>query len=110
MSNPKKHPQAKPADESTPEAPPPAPVADEDKPSQLFVLHRQRALHRDAGSVLDMSSAKRAKTQKKNKTDELAREDNLSVEARTILQETAKTFIEACFNRKTYLHAIHIPL
>ena len=29
-----------------------------------------------------------------------ARGDNLSIEARTILQGLAKTFLESCFNRK----------
>lgn len=96
MSNPKKQTKARPAGEDAAEAS----AADEQKGSRSFVLHRQRALHADAGSVLDMSSAKRAKIQKKNKTDELAREDNLSMEARTVLQGIARTFIEACFNRR----------
>ncbi|KAI0073615.1 timeless-domain-containing protein [Panus rudis PR-1116 ss-1] len=66
--------------------------------SRGFVLHRQRALHENAGAILDMSSAKRAKAQKNKKVDELAREDNLSLEAKTILQGLAKTFLESCFN------------
>ncbi|KAK7682773.1 hypothetical protein QCA50_014156 [Cerrena zonata] len=96
MSNPKK--QTKPKAQAPDEDATEAPTADGDKSAPLFVLHRQRALHRDAGSVLDMSSAKRAKIQKKNKTDELGREDNLSSEARSIIQGIARTFIEACFN------------
>ncbi|CAL1710038.1 unnamed protein product [Somion occarium] len=91
MSNPKK--QANNAEDAG------APGAGESSgSSQSFVLHRQRAIHRDAGSILDMSSAKRAKIQKNKKIDELGREDNLSLEARITLQGLAKSFLEACFN------------
>ena len=33
--------------------------------------------------------------------DELGREDNLSVEAKLILQNLARAFIEGCFNRES---------
>jgi replication fork protection complex subunit Tof1/Swi1 len=65
--------------------------------SQSFVLHRQQAINRDPGSIMDLN--KRQKTKKGNKTDELAREDNLSLEARVVLQALAKEFIGSCFNR-----------
>jgi replication fork protection complex subunit Tof1/Swi1 len=49
-----------------------------------------------------MDMAKQQKTKKSNKVDELAREDNLSMEARVILQNLAIEFVEACFNRRFY--------
>lgn len=66
--------------------------------SRSFVLHRQQAINREAGSIMDM--AKQQKTKKSNMVDELAREDNLSMEARVILQNLAIEFVEACFNRR----------
>ncbi|KAI0703047.1 timeless protein-domain-containing protein [Cytidiella melzeri] len=63
--------------------------------SPAFVLHRQRALHREAGSMLD--AGKRTKLPKV-KVDELARDDNLSLESRLILQNAARTFLETAFN------------
>jgi replication fork protection complex subunit Tof1/Swi1 len=62
------------------------------------VLHRQQAIHGEAGSIMDMT--KRQKTKKINKIDELTIEDNLSMEARVILQNLATEFVESCFNRK----------
>ncbi|KAI4520868.1 timeless-domain-containing protein [Schizophyllum commune Loenen D] len=63
--------------------------------SSHFVLHQQQALHKDASSILDMKK----KAKKKGMTvDELAREENLSVEARNILQKFAAEFVENCFN------------
>ncbi|TFK32404.1 timeless protein-domain-containing protein [Crucibulum laeve] len=64
--------------------------------SKSFVLHRQQAITRESGSIMDMT--KRQKSKKGNTVDELAREDNLSMEARVILQNLATEFIEACFN------------
>ncbi|KZT08354.1 timeless-domain-containing protein [Laetiporus sulphureus 93-53] len=64
--------------------------------SQTYVLHRQQAINRDAGSILDL--AKRHRSQKGPKADELAHDDNLTVEAKSILQNLARTFVEACFN------------
>ncbi|TFY67030.1 hypothetical protein EVJ58_g1892 [Rhodofomes roseus] len=88
--NPKKA-QAKTDEEQTPEAEPePA------ESSQTLVLHRQQALNQDSGSIVDR--LKRQKKQKIKKTDELAREDNLSVDAKFILQNFARILIEACFN------------
>lgn len=42
---------------------------------------------------------KKQKAKKTKKTDELAREDNLSLEARQILQDFARSFVQSCFNR-----------
>ncbi|KAI5121938.1 hypothetical protein M0805_000267 [Coniferiporia weirii] len=64
--------------------------------SQTVVLHRQQALNKDAGSILDIKKRKQFK--KINKVDELGLEDNLDSGARNILRSTAKTFVEACFN------------
>lgn len=77
-----------------PAAPPEASTS-----AQAFVLHRQQALRHEAGSMLDKSSGKRARAQKVKKVDELGREENLSLESKTILQRLAKTFLESCFNR-----------
>jgi replication fork protection complex subunit Tof1/Swi1 len=66
-------------------------------PSQALVFHRQRALDREAGGIID--SNKRQKGKKANKIDELTREDNLSVEARGVLQNLATEFVQSCFNR-----------
>lgn len=65
--------------------------------SQTLVLHRQQALSKDSGVIIDL--LKRRKKQKGKKVDELGREDNLSVEAKLILQNLARAFIEGCFNR-----------
>ncbi|KAL1742157.1 timeless protein-domain-containing protein [Schizophyllum fasciatum] len=63
--------------------------------SSHLVLHQQQALHKDASSILDMKK----KHKKKGLTvDELAHEENLSVEARNILQKFAAEFVENCFN------------
>ncbi|KDQ56583.1 hypothetical protein JAAARDRAFT_79123 [Jaapia argillacea MUCL 33604] len=64
--------------------------------SQTLVLHRQQAINGEAGGILDL--LKRQKAQKGKKIDELGREDNLSVEARVILQNLAQSFIQSCFN------------
>ncbi|THH29094.1 hypothetical protein EUX98_g5095 [Antrodiella citrinella] len=65
---------------------------------QMLLLHRQQAISRDAGSLLDMTASKKSKAQKTKKIDELGREDNLSLEARITLQNVATKFIESCFN------------
>ncbi|OCH87501.1 timeless-domain-containing protein [Obba rivulosa] len=66
--------------------------------SRSLVLHRQQAIKSEVGGLLDMSAAKRQAALKGKKLDELGREDNLSLDARQILQNLARTFIEACFN------------
>lgn len=76
---------------------PSLPEAQANTSGHAFVLHRQQALKKDAGSMLH--AGKRAKAQKVKKVDELAREENLNPESRTILQGLAKTFLESCFNR-----------
>ena len=53
-------------------------------------LHRQQAIHSEAGSIMD----------KINKIAGLTIEDNLSMEARVILQNLASEFVESCFNRR----------
>ncbi|KAF9001196.1 timeless protein-domain-containing protein [Cyathus striatus] len=64
--------------------------------NKSLVLHRQQAINREAGSILDMSKHRKGK--KGNTVDELTRDDNLSLEARTVLQNLATDFVEACFN------------
>ncbi|KAG9310160.1 timeless protein-domain-containing protein [Chiua virens] len=64
--------------------------------SRPLVLHRQAAITKESGSILDIS--KHQKARKANKIDELAREDSLSLEARLVLQGFAKEFVESCFN------------
>ncbi|KAH9931521.1 timeless protein-domain-containing protein [Fomitopsis serialis] len=88
--NPKKS-QAKAVDEEAPQA-----DAEPAGASQTLVLHHQQALNRDSGSIVDQ--LKKQRKQKSKKVDELAREDNLSVDAKLLLQNLARTFIEACFN------------
>ena len=70
---------------------------------QKLLLHKQQAISRDAGTVLDMTSSKKWKAQKTKKIDELGREDNLSLEAKIVLQDVAKKFIDSCFNREFLL-------
>lgn len=65
--------------------------------SRSFVLHRQQAINREAGSIMDIT--KRQTTKKGTKLDEMTHDDNLSLEARTVLQDLAIEFVEACFNR-----------
>ncbi|KAF9452119.1 hypothetical protein P691DRAFT_772581 [Macrolepiota fuliginosa MF-IS2] len=60
------------------------------------VLHRQQALNQEAVDIMDIKKRQRAR--KGNTVDELSREDNLSVEARTVLQGLASEFLTACFN------------
>lgn len=67
-------------------------------PSRSFVLHRQQALTKDAGSALDMARAKKHKAPSRKKVDELAREDSISLDSRIVLQNLARSFIENCFN------------
>ncbi|KAG1740539.1 timeless protein-domain-containing protein [Suillus paluster] len=64
--------------------------------SRPLVLHRQAAITRESGSILDF--AKRSKARKSNKIDELAREDNLSVEAKIVLQGFARESLDSSFN------------
>ena len=81
-------------DAGTPTAAPNAPSSSS---SQPFVLHRQQALSKESGAVIDL--VKRQNKQKGKKEDEVARNDNLTPEARTALRGLAHTFIESCFNR-----------
>lgn len=80
---------------------PTPPAAESSSASQAFVLHRQQALNKEAGSIIDL--VKRQKARKGQKLDELGREDNLSVEAKSVLQNLAITFIESCFNRAYFV-------
>jgi replication fork protection complex subunit Tof1/Swi1 len=66
--------------------------------AKSFVIHRQTGINRDVGSIWDMS--KRQKGKKSQTVDELSKEDNLSLEARTVLQTFATDFLESCFNRQ----------
>ena len=81
--------------DSTADSPPSVPSS---SASKSFVLHRQQAIHGEAGSIMDMT--KRQKSKKTNKIDELTVEDNFSMEARVILQNLATEFMESCFNRR----------
>jgi replication fork protection complex subunit Tof1/Swi1 len=72
---------------------------------QSLVLHRQQAISHESGSIMDM--AKKQKSKRGNKLDELGREDNFSLEARNVLQELAKEFLVACFNRASRLSISH---
>lgn len=76
--------------------------------SRPLVLHRQGAISKESGDILDI--AKRGKGKKPNKIDELAREDNLSTEAKMVLQGFAREFVEACFNRAYTLLLLLIVL
>ncbi|CDO77442.1 hypothetical protein BN946_scf184857.g49 [Trametes cinnabarina] len=67
-------------------------------PSRAYVLHKQQALNKDSGSALDMISVKKHRATRGKKVDELGRDDNLSLDARVILQNLARSFIESCFN------------
>lgn len=69
-----------------------------DPSEQAFILHRQQALGKESGTILDMKKRKLAK--KSKKVDELAQEDNLSSDVMIILQKFAKTLVVTCFNRK----------
>ncbi|OAX37898.1 timeless-domain-containing protein [Rhizopogon vinicolor AM-OR11-026] len=64
--------------------------------SRPLVLHRQAAITQESGSILDI--AKRSKARKSNKVDELTREDNLSVEAKIVLQGFAGELVDSTFN------------
>ena len=64
--------------------------------SQKLVLHRQEAITKESGSILDLKKRKQHK--KVNKVDELGMEDNLNRDAKVILQNFARTFVEVCFN------------
>lgn len=76
--------------------------------SRPFVLHRQQALSKESGAVIDL--VKHQNKQKGKKEDEVARNDNLTPEARTVLRGLARTFIESCFNRAQLLSScIHTP-
>jgi replication fork protection complex subunit Tof1/Swi1 len=67
---------------------------------QAFVLHRQQAITKESGAVLDMAASKKNKSAKGKKIDELTRDDNLNLEARIALKQLAESFIEAGFNRE----------
>ena len=68
--------------------------------SQTIVSHRQAAINRDSGTILDMKKKNKAK--KMNKVDELGLEDNLSQDAKSALRDLARTFLEACFNSEPF--------
>ncbi|EAU83799.2 topoisomerase 1-associated factor 1 [Coprinopsis cinerea okayama7 len=72
------------------------PAADNETVTRPIVLHRQQAIHGEAGSILDIR--KKGKAKKGNTIDELTREDNLSIEARVTLKQLATDFLEGCFN------------
>ncbi|KAF8622383.1 hypothetical protein AX15_007037 [Amanita polypyramis BW_CC] len=61
-----------------------------------LVLHRQQAVNSSAGALLDLG--KKQKGRKGLTVDELTRDDNLSFEARKVLQQWAFDFLEGCFN------------
>jgi len=48
-----------------------------------------------------MDITKRKTTKKANKLDDLGVADNLSMEARVVLQKFASEFVEGCFNRQS---------
>lgn len=73
-------------------------VMHREMPSQSIVSHKQQALNKDAGSILDMK--KKSKAKRTNKVDELGLEDNLTQDAKNALRGFARTFIETCFNGK----------
>ncbi|KAF9495210.1 timeless-domain-containing protein [Pleurotus eryngii] len=73
-----------------------APAPPAEPSTRSIVLHRQQALTHDSGSIMDM--VKKQKFRKGKTVDALTREDNLSVEAKNILKNLAKNFIEGCFN------------
>ena len=76
-----------------------APAEELPAPSRSYVLHRQQALTQDAGSALDMARAKKHRKPPGKKVDELGRDDNLSLDARVVLQNLARAFVENSFNR-----------
>jgi replication fork protection complex subunit TIMELESS/Tof1/Swi1 len=80
----------------------PTPPNESSSSSQPIVLHRQQALSKESGAVIDL--VKRRNKQKGKKEDEVARNDNLTPEARTVLRGLARTFIESCFNRASSPH------
>ncbi|KAI0672215.1 timeless-domain-containing protein [Trametes maxima] len=94
MLNPKKGKQ--PAEDNAPEEAEGANA--EAGPSRAYVLHKQQALNKDSGSALDMISVKKHRAARSKKVDELGRDDNLSLDARVVLQNLARSFIEGCFN------------
>ena len=63
-----------------------------------LVLHRQQAVNSSTGALLDLG--KKQKGKKALTADGLTREDNLSLEARKVLQQWASDFLEGCFNCK----------
>ncbi|KAI0366585.1 timeless-domain-containing protein [Pilatotrama ljubarskyi] len=67
-------------------------------PSRAYVLHKQQALNKDSGSALDMVAAKKHRAGRGKKVDELGRDENFSLDARLVLQNLARAFIESCFN------------
>ena len=76
--------------------------------SQTIVSHRQAAINRDSGTILDMKKKNKAK--KMNKVEELGLEDNLSQDAKIALRDLARTFLEACFNSEAFSNKIMIVL
>lgn len=68
-------------------------------------MHRQSAIGKDVGVMIDMGKkVKKSKT----KADELFREQHLSLESRKILQSFAQGFIESCFNRMCCVYSCSI--
>jgi replication fork protection complex subunit Tof1/Swi1 len=68
---------------------------------RAVLLHRQSAVAKDAGGIMDLT--KKTGVKKIRTTDELSREENLSVEAKTLLQNLAIEMLDACFNREFFL-------
>lgn len=60
-----------------------------------FIIHKQSAITRDPGELLDAS--KKATRRRAGKTDEAY--EALTYEAANIMKEFCNTFIESCFNR-----------
>lgn len=83
-------------------------TADSGAPSSSFVLHRQQAISGESGSIMDIKKRQRAK--KVNKVDEFGIVDNLSLEARTVLQNLGAEFLQSCFNRTLCrrFHPVHV--
>ncbi|EIW66064.1 hypothetical protein TREMEDRAFT_65909 [Tremella mesenterica DSM 1558] len=63
---------------------------------QKLVLHKQNAITVDAGKILDAGKRKRA--ERKKRVDDPSRLTSYTPDAMRILQDVAKTFLEACFN------------
>jgi replication fork protection complex subunit Tof1/Swi1 len=63
-----------------------------------FIIHKQSAITRDPGELLDAS--KKATRRKAMKTDETY--EALTYEAANVMKKFCNTFIESCFNRELF--------